>query len=132
MANDLPQAPIVMIAVELGAKLLEEGAAEEALENFKTAVRLNEPFVSELLSDDQKVAKRAAARRLPPDTDLLTYTTSPLCHLYRLLRLRGDAQAAFLVGAKNARDLHAARALLRRGRRVPRRGGRYRLSGRRP
>jgi hypothetical protein len=82
------------------------GAAEQALSNFETAVSLNAPFVSELLSDDKTVANRAAARRLPEHTDLLTYTTTPLLHLYRLLRQRGDAPAAFHV-AQSAVGLFA-------------------------
>ena len=97
MSKKLPEAELVMMAVEFGNRLLEMGAAEEAESNFTTAVSLNESFISELLSDDEAVAKRAAECRLPRGVDLLEYTTSPLLHLYRLMRQRGDAPAAFQV-----------------------------------
>ena len=95
MADDLPQATIVMMAVEQGDHLLEIGAAKEALENFKTAVKLNSDLISELLSDNEAIAKLAARRRPPPPMDLVTYATSPLMHLYRLMRQQGEPRAAF-------------------------------------
>ena len=88
-ATDIPHASLVMGVVEQGTRLLEMGATEKAFENFRTAVMMNSELVSELLSDDEKVAKRAAKRR-PPDTDLLTYAASPLRHFYRLLLRRGE------------------------------------------
>jgi tetratricopeptide (TPR) repeat protein len=96
----VPQAEIVIMAVKYGNQLLEMGAIEQARSNFETAVSLNDPFVSELLSENEAVAKRAAARRLPRGTDLLTYTTSPLLHLSRLLRRLGDAPTAYQVAQR--------------------------------
>jgi hypothetical protein len=95
MAEDIPQGTLVVMAVEQGARLLEMGAAKEALANFRTAVMMNGDLVAELLSDDVAVAKRAAARRPPPPTDLVTYVTSPLRHLCRQLWRQGDRQSAY-------------------------------------
>lgn len=97
MATEVSHAGLVLAAIEAGERLLEMGALDQAQSNFTTALGLNVPLIEELLSDDQRVAKRAAESRLPPGVDMLTLVTSPQQHLYRLLRRRGDVATAFRV-----------------------------------
>jgi tetratricopeptide (TPR) repeat protein len=97
VATEVSHARLVLTAIEAGEHLLEMGALDEAQTNFTTAIGLNIPLIEELLSDDQRAAKRAAERRLPPGVDMLTFATSPQQHLYRLLRRRGDVATAFRV-----------------------------------
>jgi hypothetical protein len=102
MARRASDAKLVLMAVDFGEQLLEMGAYRQAEANFATAVALNEPFVNELLSEDAAVAERAAARRLPRNTDLLTYTTSPLLHLAHSVRQRGNVAVAFQIAEQAA------------------------------
>jgi hypothetical protein len=100
-------ADTVVLALEMGDRLLDMGAFEEAATNFRTAAAMTQGFVRELTSDDEGVSERAAKLSAPDGFGVITFAAAPYRRLCRVLRYRGEVEEALQAGG-------AAVALIRR------------------